>query len=194
MLRTKIIAATAATCALAAPAFAGSMNPAPADPVVPAPVVPVYSTGADWTGGYVGLNMGYGDLSAGSASSDGLVYGIQGGYDHDFGNFVLGGELEYQGNDISSSNGLSLDNTMRAKLRAGYDAGPALIYGVVGAVNADSNVGSDTGYTVGLGAEYMVTDTVSVGAEYLYDDISDFNDSGTDYTGNTVTARVNYRF
>ncbi|QPM90756.1 outer membrane protein [Pseudooceanicola algae] len=195
MLRTKILAATAATCAMAVPAFAGSMDPAPAEPIVvaPAPIVPAY-TGNDWTGGYIGLNLGYGDYDAGSASNDGMVYGIQGGYDHDFGNFVLGGELEYQANDFDSTGGVDLDSATRAKLRAGYDAGPALIYGVVGAVNADSNLGSDTGYTLGAGVEYMVTDTVSVAGEYLYDEISDFNGTGSDYSANTVSARVNYRF
>ncbi len=192
MLRNKIIAAFAVS-AVAAPAFAGSMDPAPVQPVVTTPApAPVYM-GNDWTGAYAGLNLGYGDAEAGGASNDGLLYGAQVGYDHDFGNFVMGGELEFQGNDYSS-NAFSLDNSMRLKARAGYDAGPALLYGVAGAVRADSNIGSDTGYTVGLGAEYMLTETVSVAGEYLYDDISDFNGTGNDYSSNSINARVNYRF
>lgn len=193
MLRTKLIAAVA-TVVVAGPAFAGSYAPAPAEPVVmtPAPA-PVY-TGGDWTGAYGGISLGYGDYDFDPSSSDGMIYGLHAGYDHDFGSFVLGGELEYQAHDFDTDAGFSSDSATRLKLRAGYDAGNTLIYAVAGGVNVDSNMGDDTGYTVGLGAEYKVTDKVSVGAEYLYDDISDFNDSGEDYTGNSISARVNYRF
>lgn len=193
MLRNKIIAAVA-TVVVAGPAFAGSYAPAPAEPVVMVPAAaPVY-TGGDWTGGFGGLSLGWGDFDAGTGSSDGTVYGVHAGYDYDFGSYVMGGELEYQKNDFDSVAGASSDSATRLKVRAGYDAGNTLVYGVAGAVNADTNFGNDTGYTVGLGAEYKVTENVSLGAEYLYDDISDINGSGNDYTGNSVVARVNYRF
>lgn len=193
MLRNKVIAAVA-TVVVAGPAFAGAYAPAPAEPVVMAPTpAPVY-TGGDWTGAYGGLSLGYGDFDAGNDSSDGMIYGLHAGYDYDFGSFVLGGEVEYQEHDFDSTGGLDSDSTTRLKVRAGYDAGTTLIYGVAGGVQADTNMGSETGYTVGVGAEYKVTDNVSLGAEYLYDDVSDVDGAGTDYSGNSISARVNYRF
>ncbi|WP_163848927.1 outer membrane protein [Pseudooceanicola aestuarii] len=193
MIRS-LATALAASTALAAPAFAGSANLAPADPVVPAPApAPVYNT-TDWTGAYGGLSLGYGDFDAGTADGDGEVYGLHGGYDHDFGTFVLGGELDYQSGDFDTTGGVDVDDITRLKLRAGYDAGDALLYGVVGAASANTNMGSDEGYVAGLGAEYRVTNQVSVGGEYLYHEFNDFNGGGTDVTANTFSARVNYRF
>lgn len=189
----KIALAAAATTALTAPAFAGSMSPVPADPVPMAPVPAPVTYGGDWTGGYAGIDLGYGDVDAGGTNADGALYGVHAGYDYDFGNFVLGGEFEYDGSNIEAP-GLSVDDVMRVKVRAGYDAGPALIYGVAGGARANTNLGDDTGYVVGLGAEYKVTDNVSVGGEYLYHDFKDFNSTGTDVSANTISARVNYRF
>lgn len=192
MLRTSIIAAVAAT-AVAGPVFAGSYEPAPVEPVIATPApAPVY-TGSDWTGGYVGGSLGYGDLKADGDSGDGTVYGLQGGYDYDFGSFVLGGELDYQASDVSIS-GVDVDSMTRLKLKAGYDAGPALIYGVVGAARADTDLGDDTGWVYGAGVDYKVSEKVSVGGEYLYHQIDDFNGTGTDLEGGTLSARVNYRF
>lgn len=192
MIRS-IATAFAATTAFAAPAFAGSASPAPADPVIPAPA-PVYAPTSDWTGGYGGLSLGFGDVDVGGDTGDDAVYGLHGGYDYDFGQFVLGGELDYQATNITTGGGVDIDDVTRLKLRAGYDAGPALLYGVVGAASAGTSVGSDEGYVAGLGAEYKVTDTVSVGGEYLYHEFNDFNGSGADVTANTISARVNYRF
>lgn len=192
MLRYKAIAAVA-TATLAAPAFAGSYAPAPAEPVVVTPAPVVYS-GSNWTGAYGGVDLGWGDYDLNSTNNDGMVYGLHGGYDYDFGSFVLGGEVQYQANDFSNKNGFDLDSQTRLKARFGYDAGSTLVYATAGGVWADSNIGSDNGYTLGVGAEYKVSDHVSVGAEYLYDDISNFKDTGNDFTANTVAARVNYRF
>lgn len=189
----KIAFAAAATSALAAPALAGSMTPAPADPAPMAPVPVPVAMGGDWTGGYGGLSLGYGNVDGGTLDSDGTLYGVHAGYDYDFGQFVMGGELEYQGADIETP-GLTVDDITRVKLRAGYDAGPALLYGVVGGARANTNLGADNGYVAGLGAEYKVTNNVSVGGEYLYHGFNDFNSTGTDLDVNTVSARVNYRF
>ncbi|WP_010137524.1 outer membrane protein [Oceanicola sp. S124] len=193
MFRNTMIAAVAAS-AVAVPAFAGAYTEAPADPVVATPA-PVYTAGTDWTGGYVGAQLGYGNVDVnGVGEEDGAVYGVQGGYDYDFGTFVLGGEVDYVGAEDGILAGADLDSMTRIKLKAGYDAGPALIYGVIGAAYANTSAGDDNGMVYGVGADYMVNDTVSVGAEYLYHEFEDFNGSGTDIDAGTLAARVNYRF
>ena len=197
MLRKTMIAAVAVS-AVAAPAFAGSYQQAPADPVVPAPApAPVFS-GSDWTGAYAGASLGYGDLTAdtptaGDVDADGTVYGLQAGYDYDFGTFVLGGELDYSATDLDF-NGTDLDSITRLKVRAGYDAGQTLVYGVAGAAHAESDLGDDNGWILGVGADYKLTDDVTVGGEYLYHQFDDFDDTGVDIDGSTLAARVNYRF
>ena len=56
----------------------------------------------DWTGAYAGFSFGYADVDGPNGSGgDDTTFGPHVGYDYDFGNFVLGGELEY--------NRLSLD-------------------------------------------------------------------------------------
>lgn len=193
MFRNMMIAAVAAG-SVAGPAFAGAYDEAPAEPVVTTPA-PVYTAGTDWTGGYVGGQLGYGNFDVDGVENDGAVYGVQGGYDYDFGSFVLGGEVDYSGAEDGVLDGTDLNSMTRLKMKAGYDAGPALLYGVVGAAFADSEAqGSDNGIVYGVGADYMVTDTVSVGAEYLYHEFDDFNGSGSDINAGTLAARVNYRF
>ncbi len=190
MFRTIGFAAAAASLA-AAPVIAGSIDPAPVEPqpIAPAPV----TMNSDWTGGYGGIHLGYGDFDYGGATGDGVVGGLQLGYDYDMGNVVVGGEFDYSLSDIDMG-GTSLDDVMRAKVRVGYDAGDALIYGVGGGARANTSVGDDLGWVAGAGIEYKVRENVSVGAEYLYHKFDDFNGTGSDLSGNTISARVNYRF
>ncbi len=84
----------------------------------------------DWTGGYVGAQLGYGKVkpSGGIADGSGGIYGIHAGYDYDFGDWVLGGELDYDRLkiDVGSPTAATADYVTRAKLRLGYDFGNAL--------------------------------------------------------------------
>ncbi|WP_226550927.1 MULTISPECIES: outer membrane beta-barrel protein [Celeribacter] len=183
--------------ALSAPAFAGGYSePVIEQPTIaPAPVVPV--SGSDWTGGYAGASLGYGWGDDALDDADDMTYGIFGGYNYDFGQFVLGGELEYLGSEIENDTA-NLDDLTRLKLRAGYDAGPALIYGVVGAAYANADIGgqsyNDTGYTYGIGVDYAVTDSINVGAELLQNEFDEFDNSGTDLSATTLGARVSFKF
>ena len=191
MFRIIASAATAGSL-IAAPALAGSMSPPPADPVPVAPA-PIVMPSADWTGGFGGVQLGYGDFDLAPGGDDGVVYGGQLGYDYDFGNFVLGGEFDYIGSGASIGT-TEVDSVMRLKARLGFDMGNTLIYGVAGGARADTSIGDDTGWVVGLGAEYMVYENVSIGGEYLYHKFDDFNGSGSDLEANTIAAKVNYRF
>ncbi|MHC9234651.1 outer membrane protein [Pseudooceanicola sp. 502str34] len=192
MIRITAISLAAAT-ALASPALAGSLEPAPMEPAItPVQAAPV-TYGNDWTGGYTGLSLGWANGEAGSFDDDGVAYGIQGGYDYDFGNWILGGELAYSGTNLSIG-GVDVDSLLAAKARVGYDLGRTMIYATGGAEQAWVDGADDTGYVVGAGVEHMLTDTISVGGEYLYHSFDDFDGSGVDASGNTLAARVNYRF
>ncbi|WP_102107783.1 outer membrane protein [Oceaniglobus roseus] len=200
----KIIATTAILSAAAFPAFAGGLTQPQPEPVIAAPVAPapVYS-GADWTGGYVGAQLSYGDLNADTGVVDdgasGVVGGLNAGYLYDFGKFVVGGELSANAADLDfdSGNG-SIDSLTQAKLKMGYDAGRTLLYGTIGAAYADGTIGgvgaNDFGYEVGAGIDYMVTENVSVGGEVTYNRFDDFDGTGTDIDATTVGANVAYHF
>jgi opacity protein-like surface antigen len=207
---------------LAAPAFAGGFSPvvatptpvAPAPVISPAPVTPV-STGSDWTGFYVGGQLGYGSLSidddAETFDEDftGALYGVHAGYMYDFGRIVAGAELDWDASNINvdvagSADGVDLDSVARAKLRLGYDAGRFLPYVTAGYARAMLSSDDDAtdallddsydGHFYGIGAEYAMNDRFSVGAEVLRHDFGDtpLEDFDTDVT--TVSLRASYRF
>lgn len=191
--------ATAGIIAISAfPALAGGMSePAmTAEPVVA--VVPAY-TGGDWTGGYIGGQLAYGNANVSDIDGDGASGGLYAGYRYDFGTFVLGAEGGYDWADMTLDGDLgTIDNVGRLKALAGYDMGKTLIYATAGAAYADATVGaddlSDWGWLAGVGVDYMVNDVVSVGAEILYHQFDDFDNSGADVDATTVAARVSYHF
>ncbi|SDO98853.1 Opacity protein [Lutimaribacter pacificus] len=192
MRKTMTALATVAAGA-AAPAFAGNMDaPAPA-PVVEPMQQPV-PMGIDWTGGYAGGQIGYGDVDVGTDNGDGTIGGLVAGYDYDFGNWVLGGGLDYDFADIDAG-GTTLENVARLKLRGGYKIGNGLAYASAGVARAETDtMGSDNGYFVGLGYEHMITDSFTVGGEALYHEFDDFDGSGTDIEATTVQLRGTFRF
>lgn len=199
----KFLSTAAVIAAIGAPAFAGGLQePAPEAVVVAPTPAPVYVAPGDWTGGYVGAQIGYGDVNTEGAinsGGNGAVGGVQAGYDYDFGGFVLGGEVDYNAAniDLDNNNG-SLDNLTRAKLRAGYGMGNTLVYGVAGAAKADVNLAgtdySESGYLVGAGVDYKLTDSVTMGGEVVYQDLGEVENTGTSVDATTVAAKLNYRF
>ena len=47
-----------------------------------------------------------------------LIYGLHAGYNYDLGNFVVGGQIDYDWTQISDSgSGIDLDNVARMKAR-----------------------------------------------------------------------------
>ncbi len=191
--------------ALAGPLMAGNlsepvMTPSPAPMPAPAPV----SYGGDWTGLYVGGSLGYADVGDDAAvfadDFNGLTYGVHAGYDYDFGTFVLGGELELSGFDVTDSNtATSVDSVTRLKLRAGYDAGnflPYLTAGVAQLNTSGAPLGDvdDTGAFYGLGMDYKMTDSIRVGGEILQHDFDDYTGSGINADALTAGVRVAFEF
>jgi outer membrane immunogenic protein len=105
--------------------------------------------------------------------------------------------------------------TVRGRL--GFTTGSMLFYGTGGLAIADvdasvtniAGLGDDYsdsnthfGWTIGAGAEFLVSENMSVGAEYLYVDLGsenyNFGTSGItadgDITANIVRASLNWRF
>lgn len=199
MTATAVAGAVAAFAAL--PALAGGPVQAVEEPMVAPAAAPVYvAPNGDWTGFYAGGQLGYGDVGSSAAlGGDGMTGGLIGGYRMDFGQFVAGVEGNYDWSDIElGAAGNSLDNIARLKLIGGYDMGPALVYGTVAAVRADATVGgveaSDNGWGAGLGVDYALSDSMTLGAEIMEHRFDNFAGLGTDLDATTVNARVGFRF
>ncbi|MGB0496924.1 MAG: outer membrane protein [Rubricella sp.] len=151
----------------------------------------------DWTGFNVGISLGTADAETNvtDVEGDGETYGFHAGYDYDFGQFVAGGELEYNEADIDLGPGGSVDNIFRLKVRGGYDLGPAMIYGVGGYVMAEtSDLGDPEGTFYGVGIDYRVAPQFTVGAEYLIHRLDSFDVSGAEADVNTFAVRAGFRF
>ena len=133
---------------------------------------------------------------------DGPEYFGRLGYDKRMGNFVLGAVIE-GGHSVArdSVSGFSTtpasytisreaDYQANARLRAGYTPGGGALFYVTGggayarldnkftttnAANSFDDNGKTNawGYTVGGGAEVMVTNNIGLGLEYLYTDVKD---------------------
>lgn len=195
---TKTALGVAMSGALAMPALAGGYSAPVTEAPVVAPVVAV-PVGTDWTGGYVGAQIGYGDASAGAADGDGAIYGLRGGYDWDLGNWVVGAGLDWDKTEIDLGTGTdTLDNIGRLKLRAGYDLGRTLVYGTAGVARAEADLGgvsrSDNGWFAGIGADYALNDRWTIGGEVLQNQFDDFDNTGIDLDATTASVNVGFRF
>ncbi len=152
------------------------------------------ASAGDWTGGYGGIELGYGDVTANpGASGDGALYGLTAGYDYDFGSWVVGAGIDYDWADITVG-GTDIDSIARLKLRAGYDTGPGLVYGLVGGARAYTAAGDDSGWLVGVGYEHMITNNVSLGGELNYHQFDNFAGTGSDIEATTLQLRTTFRF
>ncbi|MEL6607765.1 MAG: outer membrane beta-barrel protein [Pseudomonadota bacterium] len=196
-----LIAALAAAPLLSAPAFAGSLDPVIEDSIVPVPVVPAAPARYDWTGPSVGAQLSYGDVSTeGPAlSGDDALLGLRAYYDYDFGNYVLGGGLQYDTADIDLEGVASVSEVLRLGARAGIASGQNWYYGTVGFARAFTDDGAaapgdSDGYFIGAGYEVALTESVTAGAELLYHQFDDFDIDTLDADVTTLGLSVNYRF
>lgn len=192
-----------AIAALGASLFAVSAHAggytAPVTETAPVAVEPVVvESASDWTGFYAGAQWGQGNADLGDAETDFDAYGIHGGYMRDLGNWVVGGELDYNqidGDDLDEKGDLT-----RLRARAGYDMGRFMPYVTAGAAHLSQDLGdgidvSETAFSYGIGADYKVTEKVTVGAEYTRQDFNDVdNIDGLDLDTDMVQVRAAYRF
>lgn len=199
----KFVALTVAASLGASASFAGGyVAPVVETAPVVAPVVPVEAD-TDWTGFYAGLQYGQGnaELSDGQGESDYDGYGLHAGYLFDFGKVIAGAELDYNKADLDEGD---IDADLwRLRGRVGYDMGRFQPYATLGAARVSADLAGDdvseTGITYGIGAEYLVTERFSVGAEYSRSDFSDVAEdetgiSGIDLDTDLVQVRASYRF
>jgi len=155
-----------------------------------------------------------------NADGSGVVGGLHAGYNWQSGSFVFGGEADINATSIDGDDGGSGGdiNGFKAKwvasirARAGVAFDRVLIYGTGGYAylngkadtrdvgRQESHSASFNGWTIGAGAEYALTDTVTVRGEYRYADFGSktvvFNNYVEDISPalHTVTIGVSYRF
>ena len=196
-----LCAAPVALCASVA--IAGGL----ADPIVPVPVAPPPPpVSADWTGPYIGAQVGSATATIVDADEDysGTIYGVHAGYLYDFGSIVAGAELDYDLTNISEpiavvgagTIDLEVDYVARAKLRVGFDAGavmPYLVGGVAQMQVTTVDEVSDTGTFFGAGLDYQLNPSVRIGAEFLQHQFEEFDD-GSDIDVTTIALRASYTF
>lgn len=166
---------------------------------------------ADWTGPYGGLAFGtvtaeidFGNAAGTLDFSDTNTVSGFGGYLLQQGTLVYGGEIAF-GNAPDANLGPNADLKPYTDLkgRVGYIFGDALAYGVLGVsfVNYDEGFNllfEGRGLSVGAGVDYMVTDSVFIGAEYLMRQTSGDNPNGLDtefdLNVDTFSLRAGYKF
>jgi outer membrane immunogenic protein len=170
---------------------------------------------ANWTGGYIGANFGYGfgnsDWSAPAVteSAKGGLAGATIGYNYQTGVWVWGLEGDWDWTNMKGDADCGVLGTCTTKLnwlatgraRVGY-AGwgnwmPYLTGGVaagnvkVSTAVAEASV-TRVGWTAGLGGEYAFTPNWSLRAEYLYVNLGDFDCStACAVTGSNVSLKTN---
>ena len=165
-----------------------------------------------WAGPYVGGTLGYewGDVSNNPTHPSGAAGGIDGGFNWQHGNFVYGGEADF---NLSGAEDTfapwQFSNPWFGTLRgrAGVAVGNVLLYGTAGLaygeLTADtagnlSESHTSLGWVAGVGAEVGFTPHWSAKAEWLYLDFSDrgFSVTGTNngLAANLLRLGVNYRF
>ncbi len=163
----------------------------------------------DWTGPYLGAQIGYGWGEAGTGDLDGWVGGVLGGYNVQSGQFVLGVEADYGLSNIEGNSGatsVSIDGLGSVRARAGIAFEQFFLYGTGGFSFANitaQNGGSDssfaTGWVIGVGAEAALSQNWTARIEAFYYDLGSdtYAVSGTPNIGTDVTvlrAGVSYRF
>jgi len=194
----KFLAPLALASTLCAPAFAGGMVEPVTEPMI-APVM-MAPVNADWTGFYAGGQLGYGEVSSNNVAvnGNGAAGGVHMGYRYDFGQFVAGGELAYNGTNGKKGPANKLNSVTQLKLMGGYDLGSTLVYATAGAAYGKATIAgvdrSDTGYLLGLGMDYAINDKWTVGAEAVHHRVDNFDGTATNVRANSLQMRVGYRF
>ena len=210
--------AGAATLMLAGAASAADL---PRKTAPAAPPIARQMNAFNWTGFYVGANVGYGmgNFTGSGASNfkkpSGVLGGIQAGYNYQIGNTVLGLESDISmahiragesATGVAGSKG-NVDYLGTVRGRVGYSFDRFLPYVTAGYAygggrvivpgQADSRP-LNHGWVVGGGVEYAITNNISAKIEGLYIDLADTKVAGgARKLGNetaVVRTGINYRF
>lgn len=170
----------------------------------------------DWSGAYLGAQFANSDYTNSYLTNGipdnfpvdggGSMTGIFAGYNHQFGNVVLGGEISYLSGDPAYDlfPGYVFSDMLDLKVRAGYSLGRVLPYAVVGFSQTEwtnetlAQVDAD-GFAYGIGAEFRATDRILVGLEYLQrdltaDDFAEVPGENIESDFSTIAFRIGYSF
>lgn len=210
-MKTAIMSTAIAAFAATAASAGTIVAPTPDPVIMPAPA-PVMSS---WDGFYAGASLGwatgeYTNDPTGAAivtPGDGFAYGGFAGYNFVMdGGFMIGAEVaggRFSLEDAAAVNELNM-TLFDAKLRVGFEAGRALVYASGGYTMGTGEVvnpggtfpGEGSGWNLGAGVDYLVTDNVFVGAEYVYRDISDSLNTPDDWNAqfHTFSVRAGIKF
>ncbi|HEY4403896.1 MAG TPA: outer membrane protein [Xanthobacteraceae bacterium] len=203
----RIARAAALLVTIAAGAAAAADLPRSSYYTAPAPLS-TYS----WTGPYLGGNLGYewGATSNNPTRPSGFAGGVQGGYNWQSGQLVLGGEADLQisgANDTFAPWKFSNPWFGTVRGRAGYAVNNILIYGTAGIALGELQAQSfglvsenhtNVGWTAGAGVEAGFAPNWSAKVEYLFVDLAS-NTYALTGTSNGLSASlfrmgVNYHF
>jgi len=215
--------AVATLTGAALPAFAADL-PQAVEPVPSYDPVPAPSGRFDWTGAYVGGNIGWVwgqfdntfNATGFDRDTDGVTGGFHAGYNYAITpNIVTGLEADFQWSDqytrgtvngVSTSVNSGWNSSFRG--RVGYAFDRFMVYGTGGLAiaNVEANAGGFTdsatalGWTTGAGLEGAVSDNITARVEYLYQDFGreSFTLGGntvrSDLDNSTVRFGVSYKF
>lgn len=191
-----------------------------ADLIVDNAAIDAATPAATWEGAYIGAHAGFGAgtvnwVFAGTDDGDeydvdGWVLGGQIGYNWQVDNIVFGLEADLSVSTISGDYETfatrDINWVASARGRIGYAIDSVLLYGTAGLAVANSTgtlfILNDTqthvGWTAGIGAEVMVSDNVSLKAEYRFSDYGAesyyFDSIDTGFSTHTATVGVNFHF
>lgn len=204
MKRTVFLAAALAAIAVGATQAADLYGGGPYAAQVAIPI-------KNWAGPYVGANIGYqlGRTSIFNIEPNGIVGGVQGGYLWQFGQFVVGGEVDFElsgAEETFAAYKFSNPWFGTARARLGYAMNNILFYGTGGVAFgkgeleyfATTERHTHGGLAVGAGLEVGLGANWSARAEYLYVSLSDttyaLTNMNTGIESSIVRFGLNYRF
>jgi len=219
-LATALLALTLGTTT----ASAGSMAPVPTEPVIQSPPPAPVAMARNWTGGYGGVQLGYGQArlgmtdtgdatNTGDLRANGLLGGVYGGFNWQGANdMVFGMDADLAANraraDTTTTGGDAIGTRLRSsgavRARAGVAMGDTLFYGAAGVAhgrfNVDVNGMGDsigrTGWTAGVGIEQAFAGSMTGRLEYRHTDYGSLTTNGFNgrLRSNEVRAGVAFNF
>lgn len=158
------------------------------EPYAPVPDVISYDEAHVWTGFYAGFHAGFGLLDTqdtqnlGTENNGTPLGGIHAGFNYQYGSFVFGLEADATALNIDEDRDLPNSDLKAswmgsARARIGYAFDQVMFYGTGGFSLAHAEASSNaiarsdshvhTGYVLGAGVEFMVSDNWVLGGEYL---------------------------
>ncbi|MCC6946751.1 MAG: porin family protein [Bradyrhizobiaceae bacterium] len=166
----------------------------------------------NWTGFYVGGNVGWGWASALGTDPSGYLIGLQAGYNFQLASGLLAGfetDIAISGIDGSSAAGVfELDYLGTVRGRLGYTVDRFMLYGTAGMaygrgdvqVGGLSNEQMHVGWTIGAGVEAFLAPNITARLEYLYADLGNetyqtaLGPRRVGFDANILRMGMNYKF